>query len=611
MSGVETGIYGEKNTAASNLALIHDRGAVRYVILSDGLDTAGLNDGGIPGKSLKDRGSIENTVLIFDDALISPVTPDGLESTGNKEETDTESAEQNESAAKEETAKKIWHEYESILSDLKNNPDDFWCCRDAVMSISGLTACGLLINYLKKPYVPNSLFKRTAGNTSSGIPDDVSDAGGGWEKGNELLKQTIFEDRSQEADLLLLAVELVSKADFIELPLIMRYFPACKDLVEKYVAGIKEFIKERIHGLFNELSHASGYMHRTAVFISRVKEMITGHAMSYDFIEFFKDRLELCSYTSAYGNFVIKGRESGVAVKGVYLPGRIIESFDEKTEAVVKSIRDIFSPEAPGGRSGGLRYLSLEYCLNGIREAEKVFGDFLRGVSSGEISGQRLVYRFLRGLDSREYHFIADGRLYVYRFLTERLRRQVSEKFSSLSEFGGRSSADEVTSATAKYLGMMYEQPFAFREDDPHAGKSAGRITGSAELPKPYTSGPVYERIFKNNGRKRYLLLEVVRHHRKNSPAVKEETVYVRIYMKNSTLDYQLERAFLFKDGDDYFEYQNFFSGDRIVFRFSHKIFYADFACMARDFVLLMHGVSPDGVRTLTRDELKDFKARV
>ena len=98
MSGVEKGIYGEKNTAALNLALIHDRGAVRYVILSDGLDTAGLNDGGIPGKSLKDRGSIENTVLIFDDALISPVTPDGLESTGNKEETDTESAEQNESA---------------------------------------------------------------------------------------------------------------------------------------------------------------------------------------------------------------------------------------------------------------------------------------------------------------------------------------------------------------------------------------------------------------------------------------------------------------------------------------------------------------------------------
>ena len=80
-------------------------------------------------------------------------------------------------------------------------------------------------------------------------------------------------------------------------------------------------------------------MHRTAVFISRVKEMITGHAMRYDFIEFFKDRLELCSYTSAYGNFVIKGLESGVAVKGVYLPGRIIESFDEKTEAVVKSIR--------------------------------------------------------------------------------------------------------------------------------------------------------------------------------------------------------------------------------------------------------------------------------
>ena len=65
MSGVEKGIYGEKNTAALNLALIHDRGAVRYVILSDGLDTAGLNDGGIPGKSLKDRGSIENTVLIF------------------------------------------------------------------------------------------------------------------------------------------------------------------------------------------------------------------------------------------------------------------------------------------------------------------------------------------------------------------------------------------------------------------------------------------------------------------------------------------------------------------------------------------------------------------
>ena len=51
MSGVEKGIYGEKNTAALNLALIHDRGAVRYVILSDGLDTAGLNDGGIPGKS--------------------------------------------------------------------------------------------------------------------------------------------------------------------------------------------------------------------------------------------------------------------------------------------------------------------------------------------------------------------------------------------------------------------------------------------------------------------------------------------------------------------------------------------------------------------------------
>jgi hypothetical protein len=92
---------------------------------------------------------------------------------------------------------------------------------------------------------------------------------------------------------------------------------------------------------------------------------------------------------------------------------------------------------------------------------------------------------------------------------------------------------------------------------------------------------------------------------------VKEETVYVRIYMKNSTLDYQLERAFLFKDGDDYFEYQNFFSGDRIVFRFSHKIFYADFACMARDFVLLMHGVSPDSVRTFTGDELKDFKARI
>ena len=92
---------------------------------------------------------------------------------------------------------------------------------------------------------------------------------------------------------------------------------------------------------------------------------------------------------------------------------------------------------------------------------------------------------------------------------------------------------------------------------------------------------------------------------------MKEESVYVRIYMKNSTQNYQLERAFLFKDGDNYFEYQNFFSGDRVVFRFSHKIFYADFACMVRDFVLQMHGVAPDGIRNFTGEELKDFKAKV
>lgn len=605
------------NTAALNRILVNSRGLVRYVILSDSLDPAELNSG-IPGVGMGKRpeygGILEKTVLIFDDALITEGWADDPRYSGKDKKSDGDGKEQNETAVKENLARKILHEYEKILTGLQKNPEDFWSSRDTVMSISGLTACGLLINYLKEPFISKGRMYQPAGTSASGRSEENSEVSDRQKNGGGSLKHTLFADRSQEADLLLLAVELVSKVDFIELPLIMKYFPVCGELVKEHVAGMKKFIRERIHGLFEELLNAPGDMHRAAMFISRVKAMITGHVISLDFMEFFVKRLELHSYGSAYGNFTVKGRSSGVAVRGEYLLGPVMESFDEKTEAVVRSIREIFSPGTAGGRTGGhsgLCYLSLEHCLEGIRRAEKTFGDFLREFSSGELSGQRLVYRFLRELDSREYHFITDGRFYVYRFLMERLRRQVREKFSSFSGYGEKASADEVTSATARYLGMMYEQPYAFREDDPHAGKTAGRIAGSSELPKPYTSGPVYERIFKNNGRKRYFLLEVVRHHRKNSPTVKEESVYVRIYMKNSTQNYQLERAFLFKDGDNYFEYQNFFSGDRVVFRFSHKIFYADFACMVRDFVLQMHGVAPDGIRNFTGEELKDFKAKV